>query len=100
MKVVKRTADYTVYQKRSERYAVQGPDKARINGYDKAKILLDEGLIKAVLSKPEPEPEPAAEEAAAAEDAPEAAAEETEAAAEEAPEAEKAADKEDAPEGE
>ena len=100
MKVVKRTADYTVYQKRSERYAVQGPDKAWINGYDKAKILLDEGLIKAVLSKPEPEPEPAAEEAAAAEDAPEAAAEETEAAAEEAPEAEKATDKEDAPEGE
>ena len=64
MKVVKRTADYTVYQKRSERYAVQGPNKAWINGYDKAKILLDEGLIKAVLAKPA---EPEAEEAAAEE---------------------------------
>jgi len=40
MKVVKRTAEYTVYQKRSERYAVQGPNKAWINGHDKAKILL------------------------------------------------------------
>jgi len=95
MKVVKRTADYTVYQKRSERYAVQGPDKAWINGYDKAKILLEEGLIKAVLAKP---PEPEAEEApeAAAEESTDAAAEETEAPAEEAPDA----DAEAAPEGE
>lgn len=75
MKVVKRTADYTVYQKRSERYAVQGADKAWINGDDKAKILLDEGLIKVVLPKP-PEPEaPAEEEAAADGDADSAEAE-------------------------
>ena len=92
MKVVKRTADYTVYQKRSERYAVQGPNKAWINGYDKAKILLDEGLIKAVLAKPA---EPEAEEAPAEET--QAAAEETsEAPAEETPDA----DAEAAPEGE
>ncbi len=75
MKVVKRTADYTVYQKRSERYAVQGADKAWINGDDKAKILLDEGLIKVVLPKP-PEPEaPAEEETAADGDADSAEAE-------------------------
>ncbi len=101
MKVVKRTADYTVYQKRSERYAVQGPDKAWINGYDKAKILLDEGLIKAVLTKPEPEAAPAAEtDATDAEEAPEAAAEEAEAAAEAPAEEASDGDKEDAPEGE
>ena len=81
MKVVKRTADYTVYQKRSERYAVQGSDKAWINGDDKAKILLDEGLIKVVLPKPpEPEAEPEAE--AAGEETAEAPAEDEAPAAE------------------
>ena len=65
MKVVKRTADYTVYQKRSERYAVQNADKAWINGDDKAKILLDEGLIKVTPPKA---PEPVADEAPAADD--------------------------------
>ena len=80
MKLVKRTADYTVYQKRSERYAVKGADKAWIKGDEKAKILLDEGLVKVAL------PAPAAEDAAAADEAaPEADAE---AAADEATEAE------------
>ena len=89
MKVVKRTADYTVYQKRSERYAVQGKDKAWVNGDDKAKILLEEGLIKVVLPKP-PEPEPEAEPEAEAEgstDEAEAADDEP-AAKEDKPEAE------------
>lgn len=99
MKVVKRTADYTVYQKRSERYAVKGADKAYINGDEKAKILLAEGLIKVVL------PQPKAEEPEAPEEAEAEAAEETEAAAEEAPaeeapEAEAPAAAEDKPEGE
>ena len=86
MKVVKRTADYTVYQKRSERYAVQGKDKAWINGDDKAKILLEEGLIKVVLPKPpEPEPEPEAEAEGSTD---EAAADDEPAAEEDKPEAE------------
>lgn len=81
MKVVKRTADYTVYQKRSERYAVKNADKAWINGDEKTKILLDEGLIKVVMPAPaaeekEPEPEAPAEDEAAAD---EAAADESEA---------------------
>ena len=87
MKVVKRTADYTVYQKRSERYAVQGKDKAWINGDDKAKILLEEGLIKVVLPKPpEPEPEPEAEAEGSTDEA--AAADDEPAAEEDKPEAE------------
>ena len=86
MKVVKRTADYTVYQKRSERYAVQGKDKAWINGDDKAKILLEEGLIKVVLPKPpEPEPEPEPEAEGSTD---EAAADDEPAAEEDKPEAE------------
>ena len=86
MKVVKRTADYTVYQKRSERYADQGKDKAWINGDDKAKILLEEGLIKVVLPKPpEPEPEPEPEAEGSTD---EAAADDEPAAEEDKPEAE------------
>ena len=98
MKVVKRSPEYTIYQKRSERYAVRKADKSYINGDEKTKILLEAGLIKAVLPKPpepetEPEPEPEAETEA-----------EAEAAAEEATEAEAEAggkdSTEEAPEGE
>ncbi len=105
MKVVKRTAEYTVYQKRSERYAVKGADKAYINGDEKAKILLAEGLIKVVLPEPKPEePEAPAEEAVeeAAEEAVEKAGDEATAEAD-APEAEPEAPEaaaEDKPEGE
>ena len=56
MKVLKKTDDYTVYQKRSGRYAVVGADKKNINGEDKVKILVAEGLVKlAVAAAPEPE---------------------------------------------
>jgi hypothetical protein len=50
MKVIKKTADYTVYQKRSGRYAVQSAARQWINGDNKVAILLSEALIKA----PEP----------------------------------------------
>lgn len=83
MKVLKKTDDYTVYQKRSGRYAVVGADKKNINGEDKVKILVAEGLVKlAVAAAPEPE---------VVEEVVEAAAEETvaeEATAEEVPAAE------------
>jgi len=65
MKTVKKTAEYTIFQRRDERYAVQGPRRAWINGDDKVAILTKEGLMK----KPEPKPaEPeAAEETEASE---------------------------------
>ena len=84
MKVIKKTEEYTVYQKRSGRHALKGADGQMINGEEKAKILLAEGLIKlAAEAKPEPvveevaeeseaEPEVASEEAPAEEAAPEA----------------------------
>lgn len=64
MKVVKQTAEYTIYQKRNQRYGVKGANKKWINGDDKVKVLLDADLIK--LTAPAA---PAAEEAPA-EDAP------------------------------
>ena len=95
MKIVKKTADYTIYQRGDERYAVQDSSQAAINGDDKVRILVEEGLIKAAVPA-EPveevaEEEPAAEEPAAEE----AASEETvaeESPAEEAPAEEAAAE--------
>ncbi|MGV6807187.1 MAG: hypothetical protein ACWA5K_04725 [bacterium] len=70
MKVVKKTAEYTIYEKRSGRHAVKGADKQWINGEEKAKILLAEDLIKLTApAAPEPEPVEEVEEAATEETA-------------------------------
>lgn len=73
MKVTKKTAEYTIYQKRNNRYAVKGAEGKLLNGEDKVKVLLAEGLIK--LTEPAPKEEPAEEPAEEA--AEEAAAEES-----------------------
>lgn len=65
MKTVKKTSEYTIKQRRDSRYAVIGADNKAVNGEDKVKILLAEGLIK--LTEPAaPAEEPAAEETEAA----------------------------------
>ena len=88
MKLVKKTAEYSIYKRSDERYAVKDANKNAVNGEEKARILLAEDLIKVTLpAKPVVEESPA-EEAAVAE----APAEE--AAVEEAP-AEAGSDKED-----
>ena len=96
MKVVFRNDEYTIYQRRDGRYAVEGADKKAINGDEKVAILVANDLIKAALpAAPEPEPaEEVAEEAAAEAPAEEAPAEE--APAEEAPAEEAEAPAEDA----
>ena len=98
MKLVTRTDDYTIYQRRDSRYAVQGANKAPINGDEKVAILLKHELVKAPeVKQPEPEPEEA-QEAEAAEEATEAeapageAAEDAEDATEEAPADDEASD--------
>ena len=78
MKVIAKTDEYTIYQKRSERYAVKNAAKAWVNGDEKVNILLEHKLIDVAAPKA-PEPEETAEDTAeAAEEA-----EETEAAEEE-----------------
>lgn len=80
MKEVKTVGEYTIYQKTSGRHAVKGSDKKYVNGADKAKILLEAGLIEITLPKPADEPvEEASEETAEAaeESTEEAAADET-----------------------
>ena len=62
MKVVKKTSEYTIYQRRDERYAVVDGKKNAVNGEEKVKILLAEELIK--VTAPAPVEEAPAEEAA------------------------------------
>ena len=90
MKVVLKNDEYTIYQRRDGRYAVEARTKA-INGDEKVAILVANDLIKAAVpAAPEPVEEAAEEAVAEAEDA---AADETEAPAEDA--AEEAGDTED-----
>ena len=104
MKLVKKTDDYSIYLRGDKRYAVEDARKQPVNGDDKVRILLEEGLVKAAVpAKPE---EPVAEEAPAEEAAAEEEAVVEEAAAEEpaaeeaAPAEEPAAAEEPAPEEE
>lgn len=66
MQQVKQTAEYTIYQKKSGRYAVQGKGKGKpwVRAEEKTSILLTEQLIK------RSEPKAPAEGEAAATDEP------------------------------
>ena len=61
MEVVKNTKQYTIFKKRNGRYGVKKPNGSWINGDEKVKILLDEGLIKVAEAKAS-EPEDSGEE--------------------------------------
>ena len=81
MKLVKKTAEYTIYKRSDDRFAVKDGNKNAVNGEDKVRILAEEGLIKvAAPAAPEPVAEEAAAEVAPAEEpaAEEAPAEEAE----------------------
>jgi hypothetical protein len=56
MNIVKKTNEYIIYQKRSNRYAVKDANKRWLNGDDKIKILLAENLIKAPAPKAKEQP--------------------------------------------
>lgn len=60
MKVVKKTDEYRVLQKRSGRYAIRTVMGEWVNGSEKIKILIEAGLIKAALPR-EPEEDPSSE---------------------------------------
>ncbi|MEM6301857.1 MAG: hypothetical protein AAF749_08960 [Pseudomonadota bacterium] len=53
MKLVKKTSDYSIYQRGDERYAVKGSDKKPVNGDEKVRILVSEGLITVAEPKSE-----------------------------------------------
>ena len=49
MKLVKKTTQYSIFRRGDDRYAVKDARKKPVNGADKARILLEEDLIKATL---------------------------------------------------
>ena len=76
MELIKKTDNYTIYKKKSGRYAVKNKEKKYLSDKEKVEILLEEKLIKLSPRKKPEEPaaeEPAAEEPAAEEPAAEAA---------------------------
>ena len=63
MKVVVKNDEYTIYQRRDGRYAVEGADKKPINGEGKVTILAANELIAVALpAAPEEESEGAGED--------------------------------------
>lgn len=72
MKLVKKTDEYSIYQRGDKRYAVKDANKNPVNGEEKTRILLAEELIKVTL----PAEKPAEEEAPAETEEAEAPAEE------------------------
>ncbi len=68
MKLVKKTDEYSIYQRRDNRYAVKDAEKNPVNGDEKVRILVAEDLLKASLPAEPVAEEAPEEEAAAAED--------------------------------
>jgi hypothetical protein len=62
MKLIKKTDEYSIFQRGDERYAVKDAAKKPVNGDEKVRILLAEGLIKVTEPAAPAEPEPAEEE--------------------------------------
>ena len=100
MKLIKKSADYKIFVRGDDRYAVQDSNGRSVNGEEKVRILVEEELIKvAVPSAPAAadEVEAVAEEAAAEPAAEQAESEESASeapAADEAPADEAPADEE------
>ena len=97
MKLVRKTADYKIFLRGDNRYAVQDASGKPVNGEEKVNILIAEDLVK-VTAPQEVEPEvveeapaeePAVEEVPAAEEPAEEEAPAEEPAEEEAPAEEK-----------
>ncbi len=97
MKLVKKTAEYSIYKRNDDRYAVKDAYKNAVNGEEKARILSEEGLITVVLAAvaEEAPAEEAPAEEAPAEEAPVEEAPAEEAPAEEAPAEEAPAEEKD-----
>ena len=65
MKLIKKTADYKIFMRGDERYAVQDANGKPINGEEKVNILVAEDLIKVIVPSPKEEAPAEAEDAGA-----------------------------------
>lgn len=66
METVKSTDNYTIFKKKNGRFGVRSNSRKWINGDEKIKILVSEGLLK--VAAPSLKKEEAPEEAATAEE--------------------------------
>ena len=55
MKLIKKTAEYKIFMRGDDRYAVQDASGKPVNGEEKVRILVEEALIKVTLPSPEEE---------------------------------------------
>ncbi len=55
MKLIKKMADYKIFMRGDDRYAVQDANGKPVNGEDKVRILVEEDLIKVTLPSPKEE---------------------------------------------
>lgn len=67
MKTTKKTAEYTIFERKDGRYAIKNATKQWVNGDDKVDILKKEKLLKTPKAKPKPKQQEAEEKAADAE---------------------------------
>ena len=72
MKLIKRTAEYKIFMRGDERFAVQDSNGKPVNGEEKVRILVEEELIKVTVPAPKEEAPKAA--VAASDEAAEATA--------------------------
>ena len=75
MKLIKKMAEYKIFMRGDDRYAVQDANGKPVNGEEKVRILVEEDLIKVTLPSPK-------EEARESDDAADSGDEATEVAAE------------------
>ena len=61
MKLIKKTADYKIFMRGDDRYAVQDASGKPVNGEEKVRILVEEELIKVTVPNPKEEAPEAAE---------------------------------------
>ena len=76
MKLIKKTAEYKIFMRGDDRYAIQDANGKPVNGEEKVRILVEEELIKVTLPNPK-------EEAPESEDAADSGGEAAEVAADE-----------------
>ena len=55
MKLIKKTAEYKIFMRGDDRYAVQDTSGKPVNGEEKVRILVEEDLIKVTLPSPKEE---------------------------------------------
>ena len=55
MKLIKRTAEYKIFMRGDERFAVQDSNGKPVNGEEKVRILVEEELIKVTVPAPKEE---------------------------------------------